>query len=345
MTNSKKHKPFKTAQLLYYTIGVILVWSLFMGLLMVLNYKTEKSVTLEAAKIQARAAFEKDVLYRRWNAGHGGVYAPVTKTTPSNPYLDVLERDIQTPSGENLTLVNPAYMTRQVHELAKKTQGVKGHITSLKPIRPENAPDEWETRVLKAFEKGEKEVSSKERMDGQDYLRLMQPLIAEKGCLKCHAKQGYKLGEIRGGISVSVPWSPLAAIERASLRTAFLINGLIWLAGIIGIALGMYFLNRQIRHRLEAEKARHEQVKLQGIIEMSGAVCHELNQPLQTISGNAEILMMKIPENDPHYQKITTIKKQVDRMGEITKKLMGITRYKTRDYPDGRIIDVDKASR
>ncbi len=96
--------------------------------------------------------FEKDVIYRRWNADHGGVYVPVTQKTKPNPYLDDLERDIITPLGKKLTKVNPAYMTRQVHELALKSNGVRGHITSLNPIRPANAPDPWETQALKAFE-------------------------------------------------------------------------------------------------------------------------------------------------------------------------------------------------
>lgn len=35
----------------------------------------------------------------------------------------------------------------------------------------------------------------------------MAPLITKKSCLKCHAKQGYKEGDIRGGISVTVPFA------------------------------------------------------------------------------------------------------------------------------------------
>jgi hypothetical protein len=90
----------------------------------------------------------KDVVYRRWNAGHGGIYVPVTDETPPNPYLEVPERDITTQSGVVLTLMNPAYMTRQVHELGAKAFGIQGHITSLNPIRPANAPDSWEARAL-----------------------------------------------------------------------------------------------------------------------------------------------------------------------------------------------------
>jgi len=50
--------------------------------------------------------------------------------------------------------MNPAYMTRQVHELETQEFGTHGHITSLKPLRPENAPEAWEAAALRAFEQG-----------------------------------------------------------------------------------------------------------------------------------------------------------------------------------------------
>jgi len=100
-----------------------------------------------------------------------------------------------------------------------------------------------------------------------------------------------------------------------------------------------------ITWRIQAENDRIQKERLQGALEMSGSVCHELNQPLQYISGSVEILLMDMPESDPLYQSLGKIKSQVDRMGSITKKLMGITSYKTREYVGGRkIIDIDKAS-
>jgi len=87
------------------------------------------------------------------------------------------------------------------------------------------------------------------------------------------------------------------------------------------------------------------QEKLQGVLEMAAAVCHEMNQPLQAISGYSQLLLMQISEDDPTYDKVNKIKDQVFRMAEITNKLMGITRYETRQYlGETRIIDIDKAS-
>jgi len=333
----------KPIQLRYYTIGFVLIWSLFITLLLLWNYNTEKAGTYEAARIQARAAFEKDVLYRRWNAVHGGLYAPVSEKTQPNPFLKTPERDIETPRGQKLTKINPAFMTRQVHEIAMKVHGVKGHITSLNPIRPKNAADDWETNALKAFELGAKEISSTEMIEGENYMRLMRPLITEGGCLKCHAEQGYQLGDIRGGISVAIPLAPLIAIEKTSYLIFSIIYGLIWLVGTTGIGLGMYFLSRQIDRRFLAEEELRQHEKMQGIIEMAGAVCHELNQPLQAIAGYSEILMMDVGVGNPLYDNINSIRQQTVRLGDITKKIMAITRYETKDYLEDKIINIDKA--
>lgn len=138
-----------------YVWVLAVVWTIVVATSLVWHVVQTKKETLEAARIQARAAYEKDVIYRCWNAGHGGVYVPVTKETQPNPHLsDVPERDITTPSGKALTLMNPAYMTRQAHELEKQKLSVRGHITSLNPIRPENTPDSWETKALRNFERG-----------------------------------------------------------------------------------------------------------------------------------------------------------------------------------------------
>ncbi|MES9868278.1 MAG: diguanylate cyclase [Sedimenticola sp.] len=232
--------------------GLILVflWTLVIALSLGWILYEEHQKTLSNALTQARAAFEKDLLFRRWNAGHGGVYVPITEITAPNPHLEVEEQNITTPSGRQLTLVNPAYMTRQVHELQNLTLGVKGHITSLNPIRPENAPDDWERRALSAFEQGVEEISSEEQISGQPYLRMMRPLTTEKVCLKCHEKQGYELGDIRGGISVAVPLAPLLETEYEHRAIEITAHTLIWFLGIIGIYIG----RNRILSGLEAEE-------------------------------------------------------------------------------------------
>jgi len=88
-----------------------------------------------------------------------------------------------------------------------------------------------------------------------------------------------------------------------------------------------------------------EREKLQGVLEMAGAVCHEMNQPLQCISGYSELLLMDMDEADKKFQILKKIKSQVDRVGELTRKIMNITHYQTKPYlSQRRIIDIERAA-
>jgi hypothetical protein len=94
------------------------------------------------------------------------------------------------------------------------------------------------------------------------------------------------------------------------------------------------------RKRAEEENMNHE--KLQAVLASVGAACHELTQPMQTISGYSELLLMAVSEEHPLYEKIRKIREQIDRMKKITTKLMGATRYETKVYSGNtQIIDLD----
>jgi PAS domain S-box-containing protein len=96
--------------------------------------------------------------------------------------------------------------------------------------------------------------------------------------------------------------------------------------------------NRASRHRLKSEK-------LQGVLEITGAVCHELNQPLQALSGYVELAEVEMTEEDQGFDQVRQMRKQIDRMATITGKLQRITRYETMDYVDNtKIIDIDRSS-
>ena len=233
---------------------LIVIWTLIMICLFVLDFLQIARVQREMAKTEARASFNKDQAFRFWAANHGGVYVPINSRTPSNPFLShVPERDITTESGKALTLMNPAYMLRQMLEEYEDMFGVRGHITSLKHYRPETAPDEWEKSALTAFEQGDKEALEFTEIEGTPYLRLMRPMMVKKSCLKCHAKQGYKVGDVRGGVSISVPMGLYATNQRKILTNHALALGLLWLFGIAGIVTATRGLRNRIRERDRAE--------------------------------------------------------------------------------------------
>ncbi len=121
---------------------------------------------------------------------------------------------------------------------------------------------------------------------------------------------------------------------------------IIFAAGfLIAIILILYEENVAMKKRRQLEEERLQRERLQGVLEMAGAACHELNQPLQVLSLQSHYLLNNLPEDRPLLEKLKTIKETTDQLGKITKKIMHITRYETKDYIEGsKIIDIDKAS-
>jgi len=102
---------------------------------------------------------------------------------------------------------------------------------------------------------------------------------------------------------------------------------------------------RDVSDRNQAEKERLQKEKLEGVLEMAGAACHELNQPLQIMFGYNELLIKDIPDDHPLFAKLNIIREQIEKMRVITKKIMKITKYETKPYTQGSIIiDIDKSS-
>lgn len=220
-----------------YVLTAVAVWTLTLAASLAWNLHIENLHLRTLATDKARTHIQKDMAFRSWFARHGGVYVPVSERTPPSPWLAALpERDITTSSGKKLTLMNPAYIMRQLNE-ESATGLVSGHITSLKVLRPQNGPDEWEKKALKAFEKGRKEVIETSRINGRPYLRMMLPFYVEKGCLKCHGQRGYRVGDTRGGISTSVSLVPYQEMAGQAERAFLLSQGLLWLLGMAGIGV------------------------------------------------------------------------------------------------------------
>jgi len=157
---------------------------------------------------EARAFFQEIVLTRDWIANHGGIYVKMREGVEVNPFLQTipgLKVVIKDEDGQKYTLKNPALVTREISELGQHERILKFHITSLTPLNSKNAPDSFEEESLNKFRNGLKEVYRFEEKDKKHYFRYMAPVITKQACIKCHGFQGYEVGDIRGGISVSIP--------------------------------------------------------------------------------------------------------------------------------------------
>jgi PAS domain S-box-containing protein len=100
-----------------------------------------------------------------------------------------------------------------------------------------------------------------------------------------------------------------------------------------------------VTHKVKAQEERLEKERLAGVLEMAGATAHELNQPLQVVSGITWMMLQKLAKEDPNYEKAEKIYKEVERMSDIAKKISAISSYKVKKYVGKtRIIDIDKAA-
>ncbi|MBF0163927.1 MAG: PAS domain S-box protein, partial [Magnetococcales bacterium] len=215
--------------------------------------------SLELAINTARAHFSKDLALRQWATRHGGVYVVADERTPPNPYLaHIPERDIVTPSGRRLTLMNPAYMLRQLMGEYSDLYGVQGRIVSEKPLNPDNGPDPWESQALQAFEQGENEIVAILGEGLEATLRLMRPMITQQGCLKCHGQQGYQVGDVRGGIGVRLPLRTYREHEAVAIGHIVTDHGFFQVA-MLGLLLLYY---RSVQRRLAEQQRASETLRV-----------------------------------------------------------------------------------
>lgn len=208
-----------------------------------LTYRTN-SLIHDELLAHARAHFSTIVRARIWNAGYGGVYVEKKTGIASNPYLP--SPDIRTTDGKTYTLRNPAIMTREISDLAGKGGSVTFRITSLKPLNPANVPDDFEQKALLQFEQGIAEFYREEVTDGTATFRYMAPLITEKTCLACHAEQGYREGDVRGGISVSFNVDAV----RAKLRKNHILIGLFGAGTMTLLLAAVWGFTRRLINKL-----------------------------------------------------------------------------------------------
>ncbi|MET0028092.1 MAG: diguanylate cyclase [Candidatus Thiodiazotropha sp.] len=184
---------------------LLITWTSVVIISLVWNIHHIQESRLKFLKDTARLMFQHIQIVRNWNARHGGVYVPVTEDTQPNEYLPGNNRDLSINDQLTLTLINPAYMTRQISALAEQKNGIKFRITSLEPLREKNKPTEIEREALLSFESGSDEYTRLLKEAGNGEFFYMAPLVTTSACLKCHNQQGYELGDLRGGISIRIP--------------------------------------------------------------------------------------------------------------------------------------------
>jgi diguanylate cyclase (GGDEF)-like protein len=246
-------EPARRTFLRRFLVQVVLLVAVFAAAGFTAMYLRTQFLLEERSLAEARSTVDLIVAVREWNTGYGGVWAVKTDGVETNPFLRNVgvNADIKTTDGRVLTLRNHAIMTVEIGNLLTDRGGVTLRLTGLRPLDPANAPSAWERSALLAFEKGAREQRLADHAVASPVLRYMRPLLTQTGCLKCHAQQGFKVGDIQGAISVTVPL--------AAEHSALAVNA-IWLvsSGVASVLLIlglMYLLGRQMALRLETAEA------------------------------------------------------------------------------------------
>jgi len=333
----KTKRPFHLG--LYYALPfVLIVTTLFLFLLFWEKGNLEEEQ--QEHLIHTSSTLVQQILITRmWNAEHGGVYAEINDRTPPNPYLEDPERDIVSRAGKRYTKLNPAYMTRQIAELANMHLGYRFHVTSLKPLNPANRPDPWEENALRSFERGETLQMAVVRDGGRPVFRYMSSLSTEQACLQCHAKQNYRIGDVRGGISVLIPMDESERIYQKRARTYLAAGSLLWFSLILFIVLVSYTMSRKVVQEMTREL---ELSRLRTAIEMAGAAAHEIRQPLTALIAYFGLLEMKLSNDQELMKELKIMEDQCRRIDGIIIKMQNITEYRTKVYMDDiQITDLD----
>ena len=254
MEKIPKQKLFQPIVLRYYRWGLLFGWTCLVGLFIVVVVFNERGQMEERARAVAKTVFHRD---RHWTTLFGDVYLPITQETEKElEDSKVPLQFVTTTSGTRLALLSPLLVRQALESRADNPFPVKSRMTSLNPSHPENAADPWEERGLLMFETGQTEVSELQSIDGKPHLRFLGALRTEQSCLRCHEVQGYRVGDIRGAVSIAVPLEAFWSLTGRHTGVSVLSLCVLWLVGLGGIQIGSRRLKQRIEERDHAMEER-----------------------------------------------------------------------------------------
>ncbi len=218
----------------------------------------------EVLRNEAQAVADQVVSFRSWVAGSGMVW--VNKLTPQfEDFLSIHDMG----DGTRFYGKNPALATRELSTIANKTSTRASFtVTSDKIRQKANAPDEFEKTAIAEFST-DKSIPFVEKYEAGTY-RYARPLIVKEGCLKCHGDPkdapaaviqkygdknafGYKVGDVRGIISVKLP--TISFMEALPTLANPISLGAILLAFLINFFFNTRFILSRLQKLTEDTKA------------------------------------------------------------------------------------------
>ena len=107
-------------------------------------------------------------------------------------------------------------------------------------------------------------------------------------------------------------------------------------------------LRERLRMEAQLEEAQGElrnREKQALVAELAGAAAHELNQPLTSVLGYAELIRRRASDATAVQSSAAILLQEAERMADIVRKIGKITRYETKTYVGAaKILDLDRSS-
>ncbi|MBT3226726.1 MAG: DUF3365 domain-containing protein [Deltaproteobacteria bacterium] len=263
------------------TSGLVLILSFSITFYWMSKFQDE--LVVSQARQQARMLAQQVILTRKWVADHHGVFLENQPGVTENPFLEIPV--IFDQSQKKYIKYNPAKVTRELSEYANNVDLWQYKVTSLNPVNPKNQPDEFEKKSLLELEKGADEISAIIRHKKGRTLRLMLPVMTEEACLECHSRHGYKTGDVRGGLSLSISLKQADALISKNNRTLLTFSvGAIVLSILVIYFLIDFFIVRKIKiisnHMVRLPHAANTPLKMQ----LGGDEIGELSRKFQDLN-------------------------------------------------------------
>jgi two-component system, NtrC family, sensor kinase len=367
------------------TVAIIAVVLLANGMFVSMigwRYETELRETLTES---ARSYFKLIVIVRSWVAHNDGIFVWKGPGVDENPYLEAPV--VTTVDGRELVWRNPAMVTRELSQLSNAmSRGIRFRVTSSDPVNPANAPDAFETLALQrlAGEAGRRsarppEFSRFEEVDGVRQFRYFAPIYTEASCLSCHARQGFRVGDVRGGVSITIPSHQVVSVSRSGL--ALSMGGGLAASFLISIIIVIY-LQRSVvaplrrledaareigrgnydtvvltesgdeigdvgraMNRMQAAIRRQVRTlaqaeKMSALGRLSAGIAHEIRNPLFAIRNDLDYLQRQYAEDPQQEEVYTSMQQGVERIGGIVSAILGYARPHRPEYGMHRLRDV-----
>ncbi|MBV6475504.1 MAG: DUF3365 domain-containing protein [Rhodocyclaceae bacterium] len=321
-------------------------------------WQENKGVADTVAK-EARAILDRDNAYRHWLVEQGGVYVRPTEKLPGDPYLAHPQRDVVTKDGLRLTLLNPAFVLREVQLRQADPKRGRSRVVSLTPLNPDNAADAWESRELDHLAGGFDRFEIVQTAEGEE-LRALRPFFASPPCLSCHA--AFRDNQLAGAITTRVPLAPYRETSRKALGAVALGHGVIWIAGVAGIGLShrrrrqhaadqrawtrsVESMNAELEQRV-AMRTEELTRALRELESFSYSVSHDLRAPLRALNGYARLLDESLGGrlDDEQRNMLERIARNAEKMGQLIDDILEYARA-GREPLKRSAVDLDALAR